>query len=314
MRHGHCIGVAPLLLLAGCTTACYTGAPKGAINVIAHRGASAYAPENTLAAFAKAAELGADWFELDVRLTQDGRLICIHNDDVEKTTDAAGKAAGYTLAQLKEFDAGSWFGSGFKGERLPTLGEALDLGKAKDIGVYVEIKSCWGEDAQIREVIGRIEAAGNFSNETAAALLRLIEDSGNVNLELTRKCIAAIRERSMQKQAVIQSFSPIVCLIAVCEAPDIRTELLLSDPEEHPEQWPALVRFGNAINVRGFNANHEAMTPERLEAFHDAGKTVAVWTVDSPGQMKKYARWGVDAIITNKPDVCLDVLQKGGKR
>ncbi len=127
------------VLMGGCMSY-RAGAPLGEVNVIAHRGASAYAPENTLAAFSLAADMGAHWFELDCTLTKDGEVIVIHDDTIDRTTGVEGVVAEMTLAELKRYDAGSWFDAKFAGERLPMLGEALDLGKDRRIGVYIEIK------------------------------------------------------------------------------------------------------------------------------------------------------------------------------
>ena len=91
--------------------------------VIAHRGASSYAPENTLAAFDLALEMGVTHLELDVHATDDGRLVVIHDDTVDRTTNGSGPVAGHTLSSLMALDAGSWFGVRFTGERVPTLDE-----------------------------------------------------------------------------------------------------------------------------------------------------------------------------------------------
>ena len=107
---------------------------------VAHRGGSAYAPENTMAAFRNAIKMKADYFELDVHMSRDGHLVVIHDDELERTTDGTGQVKDKTLAQLKKLDAGSWFSPEFKGERVPTLEEALDLAKGK-IGVVIEIKN-----------------------------------------------------------------------------------------------------------------------------------------------------------------------------
>lgn len=301
------------LVLAGCVTGHHAGAPEGAVDVIAHRGASAYAPDNTLAAFRKAMELGADWFELDCHLTRDGALVVMHNGDVDDTTDGTGPIAGKTLAELKKLDAGSWFDPAFAGERVPTLAEALDLAKDR-IGVYVEIKGS-GDDRRLMDGIVR---AATGHKELTPALKReisgLIEDSRTRNLELTRKTIAEIRARHMKHQVVVQSFSPVVCFIARTEAPDLRTEFLGSDPKDEPGRWPQYLEFGYLIDTAGFNINHEALTSERLAGFHQVGKSVAVWTVDDEALIRQYAQAGVDAIITNKPDVCVRVLKEAGKR
>jgi glycerophosphoryl diester phosphodiesterase len=107
--------------------------------VIAHRGASAYAPENTFAAFDLALRLGARHIELDVASTLDGHLVVIHDDTVERTTGGAGPVAGYTLAALRELDAGAWFGAAFAGERIPLLDEVLERYKGRAC-LHIEIK------------------------------------------------------------------------------------------------------------------------------------------------------------------------------
>lgn len=111
------------------------------VKIIAHRGASSIAPENTLAAFAKAVEIGADYFELDVHLSADDSLIVIHDETVDKTTNGRGRVDSLTCAHLETLDAGSWFAPRFAGEKIPTLRRALLLAKAHPIKVCIEIKS-----------------------------------------------------------------------------------------------------------------------------------------------------------------------------
>jgi glycerophosphoryl diester phosphodiesterase len=94
--------------------------------VIAHRGASAYAPENTLAAFDLALQMGCRHLELDVDLTRDGHIVVMHDDTVDRTTNGTGPVGRYTLAELRALDAGAWFGPPFAGERIPTYGEVLE--------------------------------------------------------------------------------------------------------------------------------------------------------------------------------------------
>jgi len=95
------------------------------IIVVGHRGTVKFAPENTLTAFRKAIELGADLLEMDVRETRDGHLVLMHDSTVNRTTNGTGRVVAMTLAEIKRLDAGSWFGSEFEGERVPTLREAL---------------------------------------------------------------------------------------------------------------------------------------------------------------------------------------------
>ena len=141
MRNVMVLLMAGVLIMSGCATvdsAKIVG--DGRIDVIAHRGASAIAPENTLAAFRLAHELKADWFELDCTLTKDEEIICIHDDSVDRTTNGKGKVKDLTLSELKKLDAGSWKSADYAGERLPTLGETFDMAKG-NIGVYIEIKN-----------------------------------------------------------------------------------------------------------------------------------------------------------------------------
>lgn len=109
--------------------------------ILAHRGASGYAPENTMAAFKKAIELKADGIELDVHLSKDGHLIVMHDETLDRTSNGKGLILNYTLEQLKELDAGSWFSEEFKGEKIPTLNEVLDLIKETSLYLNIEIKA-----------------------------------------------------------------------------------------------------------------------------------------------------------------------------
>lgn len=106
---------------------------------IAHRGASGYAPENTFAAFDIAAEMNADFIELDVQLTKDGQIVVIHDDKVDRTTDGSGFVKDFTLKKLQSLDAGSWYGAEFKGERIPLLEEVLKRYHS-EIGFLIELK------------------------------------------------------------------------------------------------------------------------------------------------------------------------------
>jgi len=302
------------VVMTGCATTYKAGAPKGAVNVIAHRGASAYAPENTLAAFALAAEQGADWFELDCTLSKDGEVIVIHDDDVERTTGGTGKVADLTLAELKALDAGSWFDPKFAGEKLPTLGEALDLAKGR-IGVYIEIKDS-ADDRRLSNEILKLAGRDrvHFTPGQRRRMMRLIEASGTRNLTLTEKVVELVRERGMERQVVIQSFSPIICAVALGKTSRVRVELLGGEDEDNPARWPTCMRWCYLLDVKGFNPDQESLTKERLDCFHRGGRSVAVWTVDAPEDMRRFAQWGVDGIITNKPDVCLSALREAGMR
>ena len=129
--------------------------------VIAHRGASGNAPENTLAAFRKAVALGATFIETDLQLSRDARFVAIHDATVNRTTNGQGAVHDMTLADLRKLDAGSWFGSEFAGERIPTLEEILEFSKKNDVVFYLEIKpgAAWGGE---HALIGALRESGEI--------------------------------------------------------------------------------------------------------------------------------------------------------
>lgn len=114
--------------------------------IIAHRGASGHAPENTLAAFERAVQLGALFIETDVHLTRDAQFVTIHDATVDRTTNGHGSVQQFTLAELRDLDAGQWFDRQFSGQRIPTLDEALAFSRKHDVVFYFEIKydAAWG--------------------------------------------------------------------------------------------------------------------------------------------------------------------------
>jgi len=129
--------------------------------VIAHRGASAVAPENTMAAFRRAVAMGADCIETDLHLSRDGRLVIVHDNTLNRTTSGDGLVKNFTFAELRELDAGRWFAEEFAGEKLPGIEELLDLAGQADLSLYLEIKGGAGygvERAVISALRGRKEA------------------------------------------------------------------------------------------------------------------------------------------------------------
>ncbi len=127
--------------------------------IVAHRGFSAVAPENTLAAFSAAIRAGVDMIELDVAMTADGVAVCLHDDAVDRTTDGHGRVARMSSDTIRRLDAGSWFGPGFRGERVPTLADALDLARRR-VGVNVEIKADPRRGQVVAAVSDAVAAAG----------------------------------------------------------------------------------------------------------------------------------------------------------
>ena len=140
--------------------------------VIAHRGASGHAPENTLAAFRKAVSLGAAFIETDLQLSRDARFVAIHDATVDRTTGGTGAVHDLTLAELRQLDAGSWFGSEFAGERIPTLEEIFAFSKKHDVVFYLELKpsGSWGGEHALISALrdsGEIPRAIVISFDTA---------------------------------------------------------------------------------------------------------------------------------------------------
>lgn len=113
---------------------------------IAHRGASGYAPENTIAAFRRAVAQGISFIETDLHLTRDAHFVAIHDESVERTTNGHGEIHNMTLAEVRRLDAGSWFASEFMGERIPTLEDILEFARKNDVVFYLELKpnGFWG--------------------------------------------------------------------------------------------------------------------------------------------------------------------------
>ena len=148
--------------------------------IIAHRGASGHAPENTMAAFERAVALGAPFIETDLHLTRDARFVAIHDKTLERTTNGKGAVRDFTLAELRELDAGMWFDRQFMGERIPTLEEILEFARQHDVVFYLEIKydSAWGMHHALAAALG---GAGNaartivlsFDPSTLTALRKL---------------------------------------------------------------------------------------------------------------------------------------------
>ena len=148
--------------------------------VIAHRGASGHAPENTLAAFQRAVELGATFIETDLHLTRDGRFVAIHDDRLDRTTNFSGSVRDFTLEELRGADAGKWFDREFEGERVPTLEEILEFSRKQDVVFYLELKggAAWGMDHAFVRTLQTAENAArtiviSFDPSVLAPLRRL---------------------------------------------------------------------------------------------------------------------------------------------
>jgi glycerophosphoryl diester phosphodiesterase len=134
----------------------------GRPQIIAHRGASGHAPENTFAAYRLAIELGAQFIEADLQASRDGHIVTIHDAALQRTTNGRGIVAGSTLEELRAVDAGRWFDRDFAGERMPTIEEVLGLSREAEVGFYFQI--CCPFAAEFgRSLIRAVREAGAIS-------------------------------------------------------------------------------------------------------------------------------------------------------
>ncbi len=162
--------------------------------VIAHRGASGHAPENTLAAFQRAVELGATFIETDLQVTRDGCFVAMHDDAVDRTTNGSGEVAEFTLDELRSIDAGLWFDREFMGERIPTLAEILEFSSKNDVVFYLELKyaAVTGMDHSLVAALHEAQSSArtiviSFDPATLAPLRR-IDQSIMVGLLVEDRC------------------------------------------------------------------------------------------------------------------------------
>ncbi len=234
--------------------------------VIAHRGGAAGAPENTLAAFRHAHALGATWVEFDVRLTADGRPVVIHDATLDRTTSGQGAVLATPLAALGDLDAGEWFGPDFAGEMVPTLEEALELLVEMDMGANIEIK-----------------ADADLAARTAAECLDVVRDVWPATAP----------------PPLVSSFQPDALVMARDRVPQWPRGFLV---EALTDDWP---RVAAAVGAWSVHAAAELMTPRHVAEVLDAGYRVVVYTVDDPGRAVNLWDWGVNAIISDRPEALL---------
>ncbi|MEU8914086.1 glycerophosphodiester phosphodiesterase family protein [Streptomyces nigrescens] len=252
---------------------------------VAHRGASAYAPENTLAAIDAADRLGIEWVENDVQRTKDGELVILHDNSLARTTDVEQVFPGrspwnvsdFTLKEIEKLDAGSWFGPKFRGERVPTLEDYMDEVEHNDQSLLMELKS--------PELYPGIELQTLTELRHTGWL-----DKGHVKHRL-----------------IVQSFNADAIKTVHMLRSDIKTGFL-GNPSV--ADLPKFAKYCDQINPV-----HTAVTREYVAAVHGLrgphGRALDLytWTVDDPAVAVKVAGLGVDGIITNKPDVVRDALE-----
>jgi len=247
--------------------------------IIAHRGASGHAPENTLAAFRLAWEQGADGIEGDFHLTKDGHIVCLHDADTKRTTGggASMNVREATLEALRELDVGAWKGEAFQGERIPTLAEVMEVvptGKK----FFLEVK-CGPEI--VPRLVEALEA-GRLGKDQVTVL------SFNEN--------------------VIRQFKSV--------APEWRASWLLDiEPDAGGAPQPPVMVVIEALGrlsaeATGLQAD-ESLDARYFQDLRDAGFERHVWTVNSPGAARRFVAFGVESITTDVPGALRQALVTG---
>lgn len=267
-----------LLLSAGLLPACQHAAvsPPESMMIIAHRGASGAAPENTLAAIRAAVEQRANAIEVDLHQTRDGRIVLIHDATVNRTTDGKGRVRDYTLAELKRLDAGGWFAPEFADERIPTLEEALPA----------------------------------IPHETV--LILEVKDGSDVYPGIERNIAEILAQRSHPDKVILKSFATEVLQAFGQVAPDyprlyvfnahIPALSLIADDG---------LRIGDAFDqdTEWVQKHSTFITRRFVERAHEKGVKVVAWNVHDENKMRDMIALGVDGIETNHPAVLKELLE-----
>ncbi len=232
---------------------------------IAHRGASGkgHSPENTISAFREAINIGVDCVECDVHSTKDGHIVVIHDNTVNRTTNKRGAVAEMTLDEIKQADAGSWFSTSFTGERIPTLGELLELTKGKVVTV-IEIKP----NNITKRVIEEVEKADAVADVILQSFHpEVVRSAFEINSQIPR------------------------ALLVGGQLPVIRISSILD-----------LVYQTAQVGASTLNLSYKTITSNLIKESHKRGINVWAWTVDDESDMKELIDMGIDGITSNYPE------------
>lgn len=251
------------------------------INVISHRGANLVAPQNTIEAFKKSIEIGCDGFETDIHLTKDGIPVVCHNFTIDETSTGTGAIKDMTLAELRNFDFGSYKGEEFKGVKIPTLDE------------FLEVSASMGDKMKVLDIELKSE---HF---------------GEAGTELAEKTIDAVKNHGLFDQLLISSFDP--ALLVACKKIDknCKTGILYS-----PNKWLGVkiaarpISFAKEIGADALHPFFIHATKHYVKKAHKAGLQVNPWTVNKEKTIKKLIAAGVDGIITDDPGLVNKLLGK----
>lgn len=230
--------------------------------IVAHRGGGKLAPENTLAAIDVGARYGHTMIEFDVKLSKDGQIFLLHDDNLERTSNGWGVAGHLTWRELLNVDAGGWFSGEFKGEPLPLLAQVADRCHEHGMMANIEIKPTTGSGPQTGKVVAL--AARELWQGMTAPLLSSFE----------------IDALEAAQQA----------------APELPRGLLLDDWRD---DWRELTARLGCVSI---HLNHKLLDEARVKALRDAGLRILVYTVNQPQRAAQLLRWGVDCICTDRID------------
>jgi glycerophosphoryl diester phosphodiesterase len=239
--------------------------------IIAHRGASAYYPENTLPSFEGAIAMGADMVELDVQLTSDREVVVFHDEKLSRFTNGRGRIADYTLARLKKLDAGSWYDEIFKNTRIPTLAETLNVCKNK-IAVNIEIKT----EAVSKMLFGVIE----------------------------EKCLKIVEQSGMNGHVVFSSFDS-RAIMHLKQIDNTVTAAVLFEKKHYGSKLPSDII--DSVGADAFNCSASELNRKWLADVKFNNIPVNIYTVNDTKSMRRFLKIGVSGIFTNNPDILKSV-------
>jgi glycerophosphoryl diester phosphodiesterase len=243
--------------------------------VIAHRGHSTGAPEQTLAAFSAAAALGADMIEADVRRSRDGRLVMLHDATLDRTTNGHGVVADFTFRELRGLDAGGWFSPAFSGELIPSLDELFDLAGDRGVALCLEVK---GETPAERSLVAHLVAE------------------------------QVVRRKRLDRD-VVASFDHAALMAAAAAAPGLTIA-----PERLPERGPScaslVIEQARRVGAAIVQHHHGDLTVETVEAAHEAGIAVWAWPPTALLDVQRVRAMGVDGLMGDDVAVLIAVAGK----
>ncbi|MGQ0526877.1 MAG: glycerophosphodiester phosphodiesterase family protein [Alphaproteobacteria bacterium] len=239
--------------------------------IIGHRGCAAYAPENTLEGLHTAADMGIEWVELDVKLTKDQVPVIFHDETLKRTTGVSGNVCDILYADIKELDAGSWFGDSFTGVKIPTLEEAVEVLLERDLGLNLEIKPCPGREKETAEV--------------ALDMLSQIWDDHD--------------------RLLLSSFQHVSLETCLELAEDWHRGFVLPKSEDWPENWRGLIEYlkVSAINFNGNNCTHD-----EIRMLLEFGKPLLAYTINDGERAAVLRDQDVYGFFSDAPDVLKDAL------